>query len=289
MKFKLSLFLLLSCSLFAAEYLQSNYFVKDNFVMLSDIVQNPKIDKKLFDIDKNKHTKRVKEKEILKTLLDNGYDNFSAKHSYVQFSKKSPIDTSKLKSYIENFYKQKYKEITIEDITISPRSYIEKLPKLYEIGSDKDIYLTNSGIFFIKTIDNKKIFFNYTIRAKITVVQSTNEMRRGTELSNLNTNKKSIMLDKFRAMPIQNLQAHTLELKHKVKSATILTKRDVVGLYLVKCGSKISVTLIDEGVSISFVAEASQSGRYGDAINAVKSNGKKIKVVITGRNRAEMK
>jgi len=289
MKFKLSLFLLLSCSLFAAEYLKSNYFVNDNFVMLSDIVQNPKVDKKLFDIDENKHTKRVKEKDILKTLLDNGYENFSAKHSYVQFSKKSPINTNKLTSYIEKFYQTKYKDILIEEITVTPRSYIEKLPKLYEIGSDKDMYLSNSGIVFIKTIQNKKIFFNYSIRAKIQVLQTTSEMRRGTELSNLNTSKKSIMLDKFRAMPIQNLQAHTLELKHKVKSATILTKRDVVGLYLVKRGSKVSVTLIDESISISFLAEASQSGRYGDLINVVKSNGKKVKVVVTGTNRAEMR
>lgn len=286
---KFSFFLLLSCTLVAAEHLQSNYFVKNNFVMLSDLVSNPEPDKKIFDIDGTRHTKRVKEKEVLKILQESGYENFSSKHSYIQFSKKSPINRDKLKKYLQNFYKSKYTNITINSISVEPRSYIEKLPKLYKIGSNDNIHLENSGILFIKTIDNKKIFFNYHIEAKIEVIVVTQTMRRGSELSNINTQKKSIILDKFRATPLQNVQPHTLELKHRVKSDTILTTRDVVGLYLIKRGSNINVTLIDAGIAISFAAEASQSGRYGDTIMATKSNGKKIKVLVTGRNRAEMR
>ena len=289
MFFKLSLFLLLSCTLFATEYLQSNYFVEDDFVMLSDIVSNPAQDRKLFDIDRNRHTKRVKEKELLQTLQEYGYTDYRAKHPYVQFSKKSPINTNKIQTYIENLYKKKYSSIDIKEISVQSRSYIEKLPTYYEVGSDRKAHLDNNGIIFIKTIKNKKIFFNYQIRAEITVYVPTQELRRGTELSVLNSKKKSIMLDKFRAMPLQNIEPHTLETKHRVKVGRVFTHRDVVGLYLIKRGSKINVTLEDGRISISFSAEASQSGRLGSTISARKNDGKQIKVLVTGKNRAEMK
>ena len=44
---------------------------------------------------------------------------------------------------------------------------------------------------------NKKIFFNYIVEAEIKVIKSKNEIKRGDELSNLNTKKKSIILNKF--------------------------------------------------------------------------------------------
>ncbi len=289
MIFKLSLLLLFSYTLLVAEHFESNYFVKDDFVMLSDVVSNPNKDVKLFDIDANRHTKRIKEEDLLKRLQDLGYTSFSPKHNYIQFSKKSPISVEKLKNYVQNFYENKYTNITIQNISVEPRSYIEKLPALYEIGSDDDIHLKNSGIIFLETLQNKKIFFNYTIRAKVEVIQARDEMKRSTELSNINTQKESIILDKFRAMPLQNIEAHTLELKHRVKAGRVLTSRDVVGLYLIRRGSKVNVTLLDGRVIISFLAEASQNGRYGENISVVKSDGTKIKVVVTGKNKAEMR
>lgn len=288
MLFKLFLFFSLVCSLGATEYLQSNYFVTDDFIMLSDLVAHPKKDEKLYDIDPNRHTKRVKAKVLLKILKKRGYKEYESKHNYVQFSKKSPINMQDIKEKIKKYYLKKYSHIEIESIFVEPRVYTESLPSEYEFELDDKAYLSREEVCFIKTKDNKMIFFNYQISAKIDVYMSKVLIKRGTELSNLNTKKKSIMLDKFRAAPIQTLKAHSLEAKHRLQAESILTKRDVTGLYLVKRGSKVMVSFNNGGIIISFTAEAVTSGRFGETITVLKSNDKKIKVRVSGQNRAEM-
>lgn len=293
MLFKLLLFVLLAYSLGASEkiksiYLQSNYFVKDDFVMLSDIVKKPTKDVQLYSINPNRHTKRVKAKELLKNLKKQGYKNFASKHNYVQFSKKSPINSEHIKEQIKKEYQKRYSNIEILSLQVEPRAYMEKLPRKYQFEIDDKEYLSNEGICSIKTQENKKIFFNYHISAKITVYKTRTMLKRGTELSNMNIQKKSIMLDKFRAAPIQTLSAHSLEAKHRLKAETILTQRDVTGLYLVKRGATVVVFLNDGGINISFTAKAVTNGRYGDKITVLRSDDKKIKVRVSGQNRAEM-
>lgn len=293
MLFKLLLFVFLAYSLGASEqikniYLQSNYFVKNDFVMLSDIVKKPTKDVQLYKINPNRHTKRVKAKEFLKNLKKYGYKNFVSKHNYVQFSKKSPINSEHIKEQIKKEYQKRYSNIEILSLQVEPRAYMEKLPRKYQFEIDDKEYLSNEGICSIKTQENKKIFFNYHISAKITVYKTRTMLKRGTELSNMNIQKKSIMLDKFRAAPIQTLSAHSLEAKHRLKAETILTQRDVTGLYLVKRGATVVVFLNDGGINISFTAKAVTNGRYGDKITVLRSDDKKIKVRVSGQNRAEM-
>ncbi|MEO1937663.1 MAG: flagella basal body P-ring formation protein FlgA, partial [Sulfurimonas sp.] len=67
------------------------------------------------------------------------------------------------------------------------------------------------------------------------------------------------------------------------------TQRDVTGLYLIKRGTQVSVTLEDGGVSIVFSGRALQNGRYGDTIAIRQKNNKKIYVTVTGKNRAKVK
>ena len=68
----------------------------------------------------------------------------------------------------------------------------------------------------------------------------------------------------------------------------LITSRDVTGLYLVKRGESVNVTLKSSGIDISFSAKALTSGRAGDMISVLRSEGKKIKVRVIGKNRAEM-
>ena len=288
MLFKFLLFLLFSCSLGATEYLQSNYYIKGDSIMLSDIVKEPDNDARLYAIQENKYTKRIKANELLKVLKEHGYKEYDAKHSYVQFTKKSPIDTQKIEAKLIQHYKSKYKSIKIKSLSLAPKTYLEKLPQTYTFGISRHSHLSNRDYCHISTPDKKKIFFSYALHATIDVYMSRDDINRGTELSNLNTKKKSIMLDKFRAKPLETIEPHTLEAKHKIRNNTILTSRDVVDLYLVRRGATVSVSLKNSGINISFSAQALTSGRDGDTITVQNANGKKIKVRVVGHNRAEM-
>jgi len=287
--FKILFFLLLTTNIFANNNLKKNYYINTNDIFLSDIVQNADKNILLFTIATHKHSKRVKSKELIKLLKKYGYKDFTAKHSYIQFSKISPIETSRLREAISKRLKEKYKNIQIESILVMPRVYVRSLPEDYTIILNKKMHLKKSGILSIKTMDNKKIFFNYSVKAKVTLYKSYKEIQKGEELSNINTRKKSIMLDNFKAMPLQEMQAKAYEVKHRIKSNTILTSRDIVGLYLVKRGSVVSVTLQNAGMEISFSAKALQSGQYGSSISVLSAKGKKIKVIVTGKNRVDFR
>ena len=281
--------LLISFNLFADQQLKSNYFIKNNYVQLSDIIKNPKTDLILYSIDETKHSKRIKSKLLLKQLHNLGYKNFSSKHNYTQFSQTSPINIDKIKLAVLNRYNKEYQNIKIKSVQVNPRSYLDALPTQYEINISKKSHLNRKGILYLRTIDNKKIFFNYTVDAEIEVIKSKNEIKRGDELSNLNTRKKSIILNKFRAMPLQELKKSSFQAKTKIKADSVLTTRDIIGLNLIRRGSNVHVSIIDLNMAVSFMAKAHQDGRYGETIVVINRSGKKIKVLVTGRNTAEIR
>ena len=281
--------LLFSINLLANNQLQSNYFVKNDKIFLSDITKNFKNDIFLYNINANHHSKRVKSKDLLKILQKLGYTDFTSKHSYVQFTQKSPINSSKIALSLQNRYKQEYKNIDIKKIVITPRSYMQELPKEYTVIISNKAHFHKDGHLYIKTMDNKKIFFNYQIKAIVTVLKSKTTLRREDELSRLNVKKDSIMLDNFRAMPLQELQKSTYQAKHKIKKGTILTTRDVIALFIVKRNANVNVVLHDSNMAVSFIAKATQHGRLGQTITVVNKQGKRLKVIVTGRNSAEIR
>ena len=289
MKLLLTLFFTFLSLLDAQIELKSNYMVADDYVLLSDIVQTSNKNIKLYKIDKNRHSLRIKTKQLLQKLHSLGYKEISSKHNYTQFSKTSPINTQKIEQYLNILYKKHYRDIQIQKIVVIPRSYLAQLPADYAVSTNKKAFLSDKGIVSIKTNTNKKIFFNYQVQAKTTVVVAKEDIAKESELSILNSKKKGIILKKFRALPLQKIEQSSFQVKHKIKKGSIITIRDVVPLLLVKRGSSVNVVIKDANIAISFSAKAKQSGRLGDTITVVNSQGKRLKAVVTAKNSAEIR
>lgn len=286
---KFIFFILLSSLLYAENIIQSTYYINSDDIYLSSIIKDPSNDKQIYKIELGKYTKRVRTKELLKVLKKYGYKNFSAKSRYVKFIKKSPIDTSKIASSIEKYYLDNYKNIDIKEIIVEPRGYLETLPQEYKVEIRRQNYLSRSGILNIKTVDNKKIYFNYRIVANIWIYITKQRIKKDTELSVINTQKKSILLDNFRAKPIEVLDANALQSKHHIKKNKIITSRDIEVLNVVKKNSYVNVSLDSLNMSISFSAKALQDGKVGDTITVQKSDLKRLKVKVVGKNRVEIR
>jgi flagellar basal body P-ring formation protein FlgA len=281
--------ILLSSILYANNIIQKTYYISSDDIYISHIIKNPPKNKQIYKIAPGKYTKRVKSKELIKLLKKNGYRGFSSKSMYVKFIKKSPINTSKIESFIEEYYLNKYDQIDITSIKVEPRGYITSLPKEYTVQIKKKNYLSRSGVVNIKTSNNKKIFFNYEITANIWVYLSRKKIKKDVELSAVNTIKKSIILDRFMAKPIQKIDATALQGKHHIKKDKIITTRDVEILSIVKKNSYINISLNSQNMSISFSAKALQNGKLGDTITVQKASGKRLRVRVTGKNRAEIR
>lgn len=289
MLIKLLLSLLMTTFLLSANDLKNEYYVDSKNIQLSDIIKNVQKDSVLFKIKESRYTKRIKSKELIKHLKSLGYSNYVSKSRYIKFTKKSPIDIKNLQKKVIDFYKKKYKGITIKNVEIKPRGYITSLPQDFELIFQSKSHLSNRGSFYIKTPQNKKIFFDYTLLAKVFIYSSRVKIKKDSELSLINCVKKSILLNKFRAMPIQVLQKGVFESKHQIKRDYVLTIRDVQTLRVVKRGDILNVILDGNGIAISFSAKANQDARVNDIITAIKSNGKRVKVKVIGKHRAEMK
>jgi len=285
------LFLLFPLLLFSQNILQKEYYINNDFVMLSDIVKTTKnSDKKILDIKSNRHTLRIHSKELQKILSKAGYKNYAPLHrGYIQFTKRSPINKQEFKSAIHKYYIKKYPTIDISSIEVEPAIYTESLPPNYTIKFGKKEHLSNIGTLYIQTPEHKKIFFHYLIRAKVSVYISKHGIKKGTALNNKNCKKNSIILEKFKAMPIQSLNQDSYQSKHHLRPSKVLTHRDVTQLDLVKRGSTVNVFMDSDNMFISFAAKALQNGQLGSTIEVINSKDKKIKVVVTGKNKVKVK
>ncbi len=280
--------LLYTVSLFATEPLKSNYYVKNNYVTLCDIDRKAKECTKIFNIPESRHSKRIKTTQLLTLLQTFGYKKLKSKHSYTQFTQKSPIDIKSLKLFIEKSYQNAYKNIEIQNTEVNPRSFLLQLPKEFTIVLSKKNYLKAKGVLYIQTAKKKRIFFNYFVYANVSIFKTKKRIAKGELLSNVNLKKESIILDKFRAMPLQEIQESLYQAKHTLRENDIVTSRDITGVYLVKRGARVQVKMHDSNIEISFSATAKQNGRYGEMISIISTNGKKMRAKVISRNRVEI-
>ncbi len=285
---KIVLFLLLVSFAHANYALKETYYVNTDDINLSVILPKTKHDIKLYSIEPNRYTKRVKTKELLKLLNQYGYNNFKAHSRFVKFIKKSPINLSKIEKKLKEFYKKNYKNISIKTLEVLPRGYITTLPKDYDVIISPKASLHDHGTIYIKTDEKKKIFFDYKIKAQIRAYVARHNIKRDVELSAANVTKKSIILKKFKAMPLQSLKKEFYQTKQSIKSGVVVTMRDVKKLDLVRRGSFVHVSLHNGNVIIEFVAKALHNARLGDTTTLQRADGKRIKAVVTGKNKAEI-
>jgi len=273
---------------YALETLQKTYYTDSNDINLSSIFKDTKNDKKLFEIQSNKYSKRIKSKLLIKILSQLGYKDIKSKSNYITFKRKTTFDTSKIKTEINNYYKNNYELIHIIDIFIQPREYMQTLPKEFVVEIRKRNFLSNKGIISIKTDKRRKYFFDYTIKAIIPVCITNQKLKKNTAISVLNTQIKSIILDKIRAKPIQKIIKNSLQAKYNISKNKILTIQNTEKLKVIKRGSIVNVILHNNGIDISFSAKALKDARVDDTITVENNNKRKFKVKVIGKNKTEM-
>lgn len=272
-------------NLFADIDLKKEYLVPTNEVNLSTIVPNTDKDINLFEIQKDRFITRVKSSELIAIAHKYTDQILLSKYRYIQFMRKSPINITFIKDELSQFYANNYKTIKIRDISIQPRGYIDTLPKSYTFHISPRNALRSQGILSIKSKSHKQTFFDYTINASMDIYVTKYSLKKGAELSHINTVKKTIDFTRFRAMPLQDFKDKSYQLKYHLKENQILTHRNTQTLKLVKRGSTINVVLSNKNMDISFSAEALEDGVYGDIIKVRENNSKIIKVRIVAKNR----
>ena len=90
-------------------------------------------------------------------------------------------------------------------------------------------------------------------------------------------------------MPIINIEQNSIQSKHNIKADNLITSRDVEKLDMVKRNATVSVSMNSYNINISFAAKALRAGKLGDIIMVEKRDKKRLKVVVIGINRVEIR
>jgi flagella basal body P-ring formation protein FlgA len=274
--------------LYALEQIKENYYIDTHEINSSLFFKDQK-NIKLYEIPSHRHSLRIKRSELIKLLIKHGFKEFSVKPRYINFEVNSPIDTSKIKTFLQNHYENKYKHIDIKKITVRPRSYMQELPSSYTFDIRSRHHLSKDGLVSIEDKLRRKYFFNYYVDAKVDVLTTQKMVSRGEELSKLNSKVINVKLDRFRALPVQENYTSKYQAKRHLKKGTQVTYRDIKKLNLVKRGDQITVWIDSAGMSISFAAKALQSGKLNDIISIQKSDGTRLKARVIAKNKVEIR
>ncbi len=288
MLLRFSFFIIISIPLLAAMHLQQQYYFKTGPIYSTTLFPNIKKKFILFNINNNRTHYRVKSTQLIRRFKEHNLTLTAGSVRYVNFVKMSPVSTARLEEQLAMRYRTVFKNLHVKKVSVTPRSYLSKLPQEYTLlFSEKNMY-RSEGVFSIKTADKKRLFFNYRIDATLEVYMPRHPLKRGDPLTPMNTIKKRIVLQKLRALPIVETGVKKYRLKRSMKPNRIITRRDIELYPIVKRGSSVLVELKSGSVVLQFSAIASQDGAKNDIITIQKKDGRRIKARVIAAGRVEM-
>jgi len=268
--------------------LAENYSYRNTVIHSTDLF--PEISQKfeILKIPSDKEQYRVDAKVIAKTFELNGITLDISKIRYVNFTKHSPVDFTPLKIQLETMLHEYYPSIRIEEITIIPRGYLSSLPKEVRGVFDDRFYQHASGTFYILDGQGLRRYLDYSVRATVSVLHTTQKISRRERLSGFNTLLKPIPFVSFKDKPLTALPDSPSRFRSNLKPGQPLTLRNIETVPLVLKNEKVIVEVRNESVVVEFGATATQEGLLYDIITIQKSDGKRAKAKVIGENRVEL-
>jgi flagella basal body P-ring formation protein FlgA len=182
-----------------------------------------------------------------------------------------------------------YPDATINSLTIYQRQKSEfEFPSKYEIVIKAKHLNREKGVFYIKSSDKKRFFFNFEIDANIPVLKASEFIPRKAYINALNTKALHVKFDKHSARALNHIPSNAIMAKKNIKKDSFINKRDILLAPIVKKDSHVNVILQNDSLIIEFSATATKDARLNEIITFIKSDGKKIKAKVIAPNKAKM-
>jgi len=282
---KLFLFFTLIMQLHALQ-IQKSYYFSDNNITTDTLFRGTTLENRLlFTINQEKKKIRIKCKDILAFFPTK---DIRCKHSYVEFIKKSPINTRKLEKDLLDYYLSFYPNLKVDSISIHPQSYTSYLPSYYTLKIKNRNYKKSEGDFYIVDEDKKKIFFHYKLDASLSILKANKKVHRGEVINIHNTSLKNVKFTSFKDLPLTRDELNQYEAAHNISKNRIITQRDIKKSYLVKRHAPVILQIKNGSLIVETSATAMQNGKLNDIITIEKADKSRLKARIVSKNRVEI-
>jgi len=281
--------LLLFFSTWAYGYtLEQNYTYNNPVIHAKDLFAELPVDFEILRIPDDTTRYRIDAQIITKSFELYGIAIDSTKVRYVNFTKESHIDLSPLELQLTKALKERYPTIVITQLRITPRGYLQSLPKEVKAVFDPKLFQNAQGTFYILDEQGIRHYLDYAVTATINVLHTTKKVDRRESLDGLNTQLKTIPFTSFKDIPVVEPSPHAYRFRSSIKANVPLTQRNIEALPLVIKGQKVTVEIRSDNVIVEFEATATQEAGLYDMITIQKSDGKRVKAKVIGENRVEL-
>lgn len=204
-------------------------------------------------------------------------------------------NTTEIKSYIQKAYQEKYKDYDINiksiSLSISPNTSIEN-NKLQSISLDPKYLSKKDGMVLLNVISHNsllKIPLQYQIQATINVYRAKETIKTSQDITSENTTKDTITFDKINQIPIKSSQIDHISAKSYITPNSIITSDKIQSKILIRKNDNFTGFFKDKQITLQTTLVAKENGAFGDIINAINPETKKIiKVKVTDSDKGEI-
>lgn len=204
-------------------------------------------------------------------------------------------NTMEIKNYIQKAYQEKYKDynISIKDISLSvPPNTSIKNNKLEAMSLDPKYLNKKDGMVLLNMISNNsllKIPLQYQIQATINVYRAKETIKTSQNITSENTTKDTVIFDKINQTPIKSSQIDHISAKSYISPNSIITSDKIQSKILIRKNDSFTGFFKDKQITLQATLVAKENGAFGDIINAINPETKKIiKVKVIDSDKGEI-
>ncbi len=204
------------------------------------------------------------------------------------------IPTKNIEKVIYDSYTKQYPTIEIESIRIKQ---IGKTPKRFNTFKEQEISLHKSAlkrdkstisVIYSTPKKDKKIYFKYKIKAKISIYKANTLIPRNSPLSLENLHLEKIPFTTLISQPITTEDIDKYSAKRAIKKNKIITLLDIKQSLDVVRNQKVNAIILEDDLKITFQATSLKSGFIGDVIKIRRGKKRIFKAKIISKNHVEV-
>ena len=240
----------------------------------------------ILKLPKNTTTYSVPSIQIKKAFKEHNITIKDQSSGVVKFIKNCPKETSyqKEKSLLKKIFKEKYPNIEIKSVKLSPTSPFDKEGyTLEKIELNSAALRSHKGTLkaIYKRNGKKKIhYFRYELDGYIYLLKSTQDLKNGDTLKD---NQYKMQRVKFQRLPLHVITKDldcSYKVKGYIKKDTILTYNHLKAKKDLEKNSHIKAILQDGALILEMDAKLLKDANTGDIVKIRTTSGKVFKAKI---------
>ncbi|PAF53288.1 flagella basal body P-ring formation protein FlgA [Helicobacter sp. 13S00482-2] len=202
---------------------------------------------------------------------------------------------AEMKNYIQKAYEKKYQNygIHISNIifSISPNIPIESY-QIRSIDLDSKYLNKKDGMILLSVNSNDallKIPLQYQLQATINVYRATETIKTSENITDKNSAQETIAFDRIAQIPIDSSQINHISAKSYINPNSIITLDKIQSKILIRKNDSFTGFIKDKQITLQTTLIAKENGAFGDIINAINPETKKIiKVKVIDTNKGKI-